>query len=72
MAWGAGFGALAGLARVATERWLRGSGTIRRTVFMATMLAIALVILTPLTVPRLVLFPPVVLLFLLALERASP
>lgn len=72
MAWGLGFGALAGLARPAAERWLPGSAITRRVVFMAAMLGIALVILTPLTVPRLVLFPPVVLFFLLALERANP
>jgi hypothetical protein len=71
--WGAAFGCAAALLRVgldaAMNRWApRWSAVVRIATFDIVCLALALVVLTPWTVPRLVLFPPVVLGFLIVFE----
>ena len=75
LAWGAGLGAAAALARAAIDRagtrWTPAvSPGARAAAAWLVTLAIALVLLTPWTLPRLALFPPVVLGYLAALERA--
>ena len=75
VAFGAAFGAAAGALRAAVDaafdRWgVRRGESERTAVFAAASFALALVFLTPLTVHRLVLFPPVVALFVAALETA--
>ena len=76
VAWGAGLGAAAGLLRAALEagvaRWTpaspgRGSA---RSGAVAVTLGVTLLLLTPWSVPRLALFPPLVLAFLAAFELA--
>ena len=71
--WGAGFGAAAGALRAALEaafdRWAPAAPRIvRLTSFVAISFGAALVVLTPWTLPRLVLFPVVVVIFLAAFE----
>jgi len=71
--WGAGFGLAAGALRVGLEmafdRWTPSlSRTARLTIFVVVTLGGALAVLTPWTLPRLSLFPPVVLTFLVAFE----
>ena len=73
LAWGAGLGAAAAVARTVIERaaarWTPTAAPSRRAaIAWLVTLAIALVLLTPWTLPRLVLFPPVVLAWLAALE----
>lgn len=76
LAWGAGLGAAAGLVRVAIESGLRRaraggrhrSDSLPLALWWAVSSGIALVLLTPWTLSRLVLFPPVVLAFLAAFE----
>ncbi|HEX2779207.1 MAG TPA: hypothetical protein VHM30_06900 [Gemmatimonadaceae bacterium] len=73
MMWGAGFGAAAGTLRFAVDRAFARWGPersqlVRAATAWAITLAIALVVLTPWTAPRLALFPPVLLLYLTALE----
>ena len=74
LGFGAAFGLIgAGLRAaldVAAERW-RPAGISRRAraaALAVACFALALLVLTPLTVHRLVLFPPVVALYVLALE----
>ncbi|HEV8235464.1 MAG TPA: hypothetical protein VGP84_12740 [Gemmatimonadaceae bacterium] len=71
--WGAGFGLAAGALRVGLEmafdRWTPNlSRTARLTTSVVVTLGGALAVLTPWTLPRLSLFPPVVLIFLAAFE----
>jgi hypothetical protein len=74
IAWGAGLGLAAGLLRLAidaaAERWFarRTGERVRALAFAAPCLAVMLILLTPWTVPRLVVFPPVVLCYLIAFE----
>jgi hypothetical protein len=73
--WGAGFGLAAGALRVGLEmvfdRWTPNlSRAARLTIFVVVCLGVTLVLLTPLTVPRLALFPPVVLMFIAGFEAA--
>ena len=73
-AWGVAFGAAAAALRFALEatfnRWLpeRTTESSRALIFAVICLALAIIVLTPLTMHRLVLFPPVVALYLLTLE----
>lgn len=73
--WGAGFGLAAGALRAGLEmgfdRWTPSlSRGARLTIFVIVCLGVTLVLLTPWTLPRLVLFPPVVLIFITAFEAA--
>ena len=74
LGFGAAFGILgAGLRAAldaAAERWLpsRVPHWARTAAFAMICLALAVLMLTPLTVHRLVLFPPLVALYVLALE----
>ena len=73
-----GFGAMFGVAAATLRAALDAAGNhwrtrhlsrqVRSAIFAVTCLALAIVVLTPLTVHRLVLFPPVVALFLFAIE----
>ena len=70
VAWGAMFGFLAGLLRTAVDRVLPGvRAQARKLVFAVACVGIALVLLTPWTVQRIVLFVPVVAVFVAAFER---
>jgi hypothetical protein len=74
--WGAGFGLASGALRVGLEmmfdRWTPSlSRAGRLTIFVVICLGVALTLLTPWTLPRLSLFPPVVLIFIAALETIS-
>lgn len=72
--WGTGFGVLGASLRaaldVAAERWLpdRAPGWAPSAAFATVCLALAVLLLTPLTMHRLVLFPPLVVLYVSALE----
>jgi hypothetical protein len=71
--WGAAFGLVAGAVRAGLEaafdRWMpAASRVVHLTSFVVVCLGAALVVLTPWTLPRLVLFPPVVVIFLVAFE----
>jgi predicted tellurium resistance membrane protein TerC len=71
--WGAGFGLAAGVLRAALDalfdRWApRAPRVARLTTHVVLCVGVALVLLTPWTVPRLVLFPPIVIVFLGAFE----
>ena len=71
---GVAFGVLGAILRVAlhaaAERWLpeRAPHWTPEAAFALTCLAIAVLLLTPLTMHRLVLFPPLVALYVLAVE----
>jgi hypothetical protein len=75
LAFGAAFGVLGAGLRAAIDfavrRWLPARAPRRApgAAFAVVCLAIACVLLTPLTAHRLVLFPPVVVLYVVALER---
>jgi hypothetical protein len=79
VAWGAGLGALAAILR-ATLEWGAARLAARRgghvvpgrssAVWVALAFAVALVLLTPWSPPRLALFPPVVGAFLWTLDAA--
>ena len=70
MAFGAGFGAVAGALRAAIDRWLARLTERRRSaLFVALGCGLGVVGLTPLTPYRLALFLPVVALFLGLFER---
>src|SRR5207302_4626130 len=71
--WGAAFGVAAGALRVGLEaiidRWRPAVSRVARlTIFAVLCLGAALVVLTPWTRPRLLLFPPVVVAFVAAFE----
>ena len=72
--YGVAFGVLGACLRaaldVAAERWVpvRAPGSAPSAVFAIVCLALAVLLLTPLTVHRLVLFPPLVVLYVIALE----
>jgi hypothetical protein len=73
--WGTALGCAAGLLRVIIEavldRWIPRSNMITRAgTFELVCAALALTLLTPWTLPRLVLFPPVVVGFLVLFELA--
>ena len=70
--WGIGFGIAAALLRIGIEviatRWIPSFERARSALWWIITLAIALTLLTPWSPPRLALFPPVIVLFLLAFE----
>ena len=71
--WGAGFGMAAAALRLGLEagfdRWApAASPVVRLTSFIMLCLGAALLVLTPWTLPRLVLFPAVVVAFLAGFE----
>jgi hypothetical protein len=76
MGWGAAFGVLGASLRaaldVAAERWFpkRAPRWLPSAVFAFACFAVALIVLTPLTTHRLGLFPPVVALYVVALDAA--
>jgi hypothetical protein len=72
--WGAAFGAGAAALRLALEtacaRWLpnRTTEAGRAVAFAIIGITLGIVVLTPLTMHRLVLFPPLIVLYLICLE----